>query len=52
MAVTHFQANGARRAFPCFDQPDLKSMFTMSIAREPGQKILANMPVLSEGEPV
>lgn len=35
----------ARTVFPCFDQPDLKAVFTLSLTVPPGWKALANAPL-------
>ncbi|KAK5641264.1 hypothetical protein RI129_009811 [Pyrocoelia pectoralis] len=32
-ATTHFQPVGARRAFPCFDEPALKARFRLTVIR-------------------
>jgi len=42
LATTHFEATDARAAFPCFDEPQLKANFTLSMMREPGYLSLFN----------
>lgn len=50
LATTHFEPEDARTAFPCFDVPDLKANFTISITLKPEDasnekmKVLSNMP--------
>jgi alanyl aminopeptidase len=41
---TQFEATGARRAFPCFDQPEFKTPWTLEIVGPAGQKVFANTP--------
>jgi aminopeptidase N len=44
---SQFETNDAQRAFACFDQPDLKSVYTWH-ARVPRHwKVISNMPVAS-----
>lgn len=46
MISTQFSPIDARRAFPCFDRPDMKANFTISIIRSTRTSMaLSNMPV-------
>jgi aminopeptidase N len=40
----HMFLDGARRIFPCFDQPDLKARFTLSVAAPADWLVAANAP--------
>lgn len=44
MFSTQFEACDARRAFPCFDEPNLKATFVLSIEIPEDQVALSNMP--------
>lgn len=44
IGTTQFQPTGARQAFPCFDEPNLKATFKLTIIREPKYITLFNMP--------
>lgn len=48
LATTHFEPTDARAAFPCFDEPQLKANFTMSLVREPQQIALFNTEKIGE----
>lgn len=44
MICTQFQACEARRAFPCFDEPNLKASFGLEIETRSDLVVLSNMP--------
>jgi len=45
MVATQFEATSARRAFPCFDEPSFKAVFTVTLRGIPdGFTALSNMP--------
>ncbi|KAL2258866.1 hypothetical protein VTK26DRAFT_7650 [Humicola hyalothermophila] len=44
MLSTQFEACDARRAFPCFDEPNLKATFDFAIEIPEDQVALSNMP--------
>ncbi len=52
LAATHFETIGARKAFPCLDEPEYKATFTLKIGRPEGFSSLFNSPPISTGEPI
>ena len=44
IATSQLQATDARRAFPCWDQPDLKATFGVTLIVEAGHMAIANGP--------
>ncbi len=48
MAATQFEATDARRAFPCWDEPDFKAVFATTLVIDRGLTALSNTSVVSE----
>jgi len=44
IATTQFEATDARRAFPCFDEPDRKAVFSVTMDVPPGLAAFSNGP--------
>jgi puromycin-sensitive aminopeptidase len=47
LAATQFEAPHARRAFPCFDEPDFKAVFAVTLVVAEGETALSNGPEVS-----
>ncbi|HML17751.1 MAG TPA: M1 family metallopeptidase, partial [Bryobacteraceae bacterium] len=45
---TQFEETDARRAFPCFDQPDFKTPWQLTLHVKQDEKVFANTPQVSE----
>ena len=50
LATSQMEPTDARRAFPCFDEPALKSTYTVTLIGEKDHTCLSNMDVASEKE--
>jgi alanyl aminopeptidase len=45
---TQFESTDAREAFPCWDEPDFKIPWTLTVEIPDSQQVVANTPVASE----
>ncbi|KAI8874181.1 hypothetical protein GQ42DRAFT_159952 [Ramicandelaber brevisporus] len=52
VAMTQFQVAGARRAFPCWDQPDIKATFELTLVVPSGLAAVSNTHPASINENV
>jgi puromycin-sensitive aminopeptidase len=48
VAATQFEATDARRAFPCWDEPDFKARFATTLVIDPSLIAVSNTAVVSE----
>ncbi|MGA2208475.1 MAG: M1 family metallopeptidase [Acidimicrobiales bacterium] len=47
LATTHFESTDARRAFPCFDEPDMKAVFSVALDIDEDLFAVSNGPEVS-----
>ena len=48
IAATQFEATDARRAFPCWDEPDFKAVFASTLVIHPSLTAVSNTAIASE----
>ena len=48
LAATQFEATDARRAFPCWDEPEAKAVFDVTLVIPDDLVAVSNMPIASE----
>jgi puromycin-sensitive aminopeptidase len=48
IATTQFEATDARRAFPCWDEPDMKAVFSVTLVVDDGLMAISNSPIAAE----
>ena len=48
LAATQFEATDARRAFPCWDEPDFKAVFATTLVIDPTLTAVSNTTIVDE----
>ena len=49
--TSQMEAVEARKAFPCFDEPDMKAVFRFTIIHDSSLHVYSNMPPVEEKVP-
>uniref|UniRef100_A0A7G3AWD7 Aminopeptidase N n=1 Tax=Lutzomyia longipalpis TaxID=7200 RepID=A0A7G3AWD7_LUTLO len=50
MVLTHFQTSYAKLFMPCFDQPDMKANYTLTVRRRADMTAWSNMPIATSAK--
>jgi puromycin-sensitive aminopeptidase len=48
IATTQFESVDARRCFPCFDEPDRKAVFEVTLTFDPELDAISNSPIVAD----
>jgi len=48
LAATQFEATDARRAFPCWDEPQFKAVFAVTLAIDPALTAISNTSIVDD----
>lgn len=48
--LTQFEQEDARRMFPCFDEPKMKTTFDLQVVADEELTVISNMPIKSESK--
>lgn len=51
LMTSQMEAVEARKAFPCFDEPDMKAIFRLKVVHDSSLHVYSNMPPIEENVP-